>query len=39
MFNLIFQGFPKGGALRNWTSEELLVFALVILIYCYFRFI
>jgi len=39
MFNLIFQGFPKGGALKNWTLEELLVIALVIFIYCYFRFI
>jgi len=39
VFNLIYQGFPKGGALRNWTLEELLAIAIVVLIYCYFRFI
>jgi hypothetical protein len=39
MFNLIYQGFSNGGKLRNWTLEELLVIVIVVLIYCYFRFI
>ena len=38
-YNLIYQGYPKGGRLRNWTLEELLVIAIVVIIYCYFRFI
>ncbi|MDB4602020.1 hypothetical protein OAH70_05990 [Flavobacteriaceae bacterium] len=38
-YNLIYQGYPKGGRLRNWTLEELLVIAIVVMIYCYFRFI
>jgi hypothetical protein len=38
-YNLIYQGYPKGGRLRNWTLEELFVIAIVVMIYCYFRFI
>jgi len=37
--NLILQGSYKGEGLRNWTLEELLIIAIVIIIYCYFRFI
>jgi len=37
--NLILQGYHKGEGLRNWTLEELLIIAIVIIIYFYFRFI
>jgi len=31
--NLIFQGYHKGEGLRNWALEELLVIAIVIIIW------
>ena len=38
-YNLIYQGYPKGGRLRNWTLEEILVIAIVVMVYYYFRYI
>ena len=38
-YNLIYQGYPKGGRLRNWTLEEILVIAIVVMVFCYFRYI
>jgi len=39
MINLAKQLPPKDIALINWEYDEILIIAIVVIIYCYFRFI
>jgi hypothetical protein len=39
MINLVKQLPQKDIALRNWEYDEILIIAIVVIIYCYFRFI
>jgi hypothetical protein len=39
MINLVKQLPPKDIALRNWEYDEILIIAIVVIIYCFFRFI
>tara|TARA_B100001059_G_C17705969_1_gene512760 strand:+ start:266 stop:391 length:126 start_codon:yes stop_codon:yes gene_type:complete len=39
MLNLIYQGLSKVEKLSNWTLDEILVIAMVIMVYYYFRHI
>jgi len=39
MINLIYQYYPKDVNLKNWEFDEIIIIAIVVIIYCYFRFI